>query len=75
MLKKLNTFLNIVIGLSLGSLIGYCVYTFNSHLKNPDIYATYSAPWYTGIIIYGMLTTALILISIAIKYAIKNRKE
>lgn len=43
--------LNIVIGVSVGCLIGrvlWIVVDYNSH---PDLYVSYSAPWYTQIIV------------------------
>lgn len=38
---------------------GYDFCTFKSH---PDIYAYYSAPWYTGALVYGVFCSAVIII-------------
>ena len=43
--------LNIVIGVSVGCLIGRVLWIIVDYNANPDLYATYSAPWYTQIIV------------------------
>lgn len=44
-------FLNIVIGVSVGCLIGRVLWIVFDYNARPDLYATYSAPWYTQIIV------------------------
>lgn len=43
--------LNIVIGVSAGCLIGRVLWITVDYNAHPDLYASYSAPWYTQIIV------------------------
>lgn len=43
--------LNIVIGASVGCLIGRVLWIVVDYNAHPDLYASYSAPWYTQIIV------------------------
>lgn len=43
--------LNIVIGASVGCLIGRVLWIIVDYNAHPDLYAAYSAPWYTQIIV------------------------
>ena len=64
MLRKLNCFLNIVIGSFIGVFIGFGIYKFWHFKTYPNLYAMQSAPWYTElelIIFVGNLDTGLVL--------------
>ena len=50
MLRKLNCFLNIVIGSSIGVFIGFGIYKFWHFKTYPNLYAIQSAPWYTELL-------------------------
>ena len=54
--------MNIVIGVSVGCLIGRVLWIVLDYNAHPDLYAAYSAPWYTQIIV------ALVLWGIAILF-------
>ena len=43
--------LNIVIGASVGCLIGRVLWIIVDYTTHPDLYASYPAPWYTQIIV------------------------
>lgn len=66
-LKKwlaVKSVLNIVIGASVGCLIGrvlWIVFDYNAHL---DLYAAYSAPWYTQIIVALVFWGIVILLEV-----------
>ena len=53
MLRKLNCFLNIVIGSFIGIFIGYGIYKFWHFKTYPNLYAMQSAPWYTELLLDG----------------------
>ena len=67
MLKKLNGVLNILIISLIGAFAGYAIYVCLDYRTHPKVYAMQSAPWYTGILYYGIYTLALLIIAIIIK--------
>ena len=70
MLRKLNCFLNIVIGSFIGVFIGFGIYKF-WHFKNyPNLYAMQSAPWYTELLLDGALVAVLVVVCIILKLII-----
>jgi len=73
MLKKVNSFLNIIIGAFIGVFIGHGIYIFLDYKTHPEIYAFYSAPWYTSILVYGVITVVVVFIATVIKLFIKKR--
>lgn len=73
MLKKVNNFLNIIIGAFVGVFIGHGVYVFWDYKTHPEIYVSYSAPWYTSILVYGIFTVVVVLIAFVIKWFIRKR--
>ena len=60
-LKKLNSILNIVIGLDIGAFIGYGICVFWDYKTHPDLYEIRSAPWYTSILIHGICAFAVLM--------------
>lgn len=71
MLKKLNGILNIVIGTCIGIYIGYGICVFLDYKTHPDLYIVRSAPWYTGILLYGIVTAVVLSVLILIKLIIR----
>lgn len=72
-MKKLNNLLNIIIGVFIGVFIGHGIYIFWDYKTHPEIYASYSAPWYTSILVYGVFTVVVVFIAAVIKLFIKKR--
>jgi len=73
MLRKINQMLNIIIGGASGTFLGYSIYMTINHCMHPERYIYYSAPWYTGIMVYGFLTIAVIIIAFSGKFIIKRK--
>ena len=73
MLKRINNILNIVIGANFGSFIGYAIYEFWDFKARPGLYAMLSAPWYAGVLIHGMVTAVVLIVSVIIKLTIRLR--
>lgn len=73
MLKKLNNILNVLIGASVGVFIGHSIYRYFDCRKYSDLYEIQSAPLYASIIVYGSVTTIVLLIVIILKYVIKRK--
>lgn len=71
-MKKLNNFLNILIGTFIGVFIGHGIYVYYDYKTHPDLYAMNSAPWYTSILVYGIFTLVVILVVIIAKILIKR---
>ena len=72
-MKKLNEVLNIIMGSFFGVFIGYSIYQYFDYKRNPGLYEIQSAPWYTGIKIYGLATLVILLIGIISKLLIKGK--
>ncbi len=73
MLKKLNLILNTIIGSFIGVLIGHGIYVLCDFKAHPDLYAMQSAPWYTSIIFYGIVTVVVLTVAIIIKLIIRKK--
>ena len=71
-MKKINNFLNILIGAFVGVFIGHGIYVYYNYKTHPDLYAMNSAPWYTSILVYGIFTLVVILVVIIVKILIKR---
>ena len=71
-MKKFIQILNIIMGSVVGLFIGYSVFISWNHKTNPELYAYYSAPWYTGIWIYGAFALAVLVVCIVIKAILKH---
>ena len=73
MLKKLNSFLNIIIGSFVGVFIGRGIYVFWDYKTHPGLYAMQSAPWYTSIVVNGIVTLILLAVVIIAKLIIRKK--
>ena len=73
MWNKLNTFLNCVMGAFAGVFLAESIYTYWDYKTHPEIYETTSAPWYTAVLLYGVITLAVILAALIIKLVIRKR--
>ena len=77
-MKKINIIINIFIAVLIGVIgvfIGHGVYTVWDFKTHPELYVVQSAPWYTSILIYGVLTIILLLICIVIKVIINHKSK
>ncbi len=71
--RKLNCFLNIVIGSFIGVFIGFGIYKFWHFKTYPNLYAMQSAPWYTELLLDGALVAVLVVVCIIIKLIIRKK--
>lgn len=72
-LKKLNRILNIVIGSFIGVFIGHGIFVYWDYKTHPDLYAMQSAPWYTSIFVYGVVTLILLVVLAIAKLIIRKK--
>ena len=71
--KRINTFLNCVIGAFTGVFIAESIFTYWDFKTHPKIYEVTSAPWYTSIILFGTITLAIILVALIVKFIIRKK--
>lgn len=71
--KRINTFLNCVIGAFVGVFIAESIFTYWDFNTHPKIYEVTSAPWYTSIILFGIITLAIILVALIVKFIIRKK--
>lgn len=73
-MKKLNTFLNILMGSFFGVFIGNLIANYKNYQQFSEIYdATNSAPWYYGSLSSLVLFIAVVFVSVVIKLIIRNK--
>ena len=72
MLQKVNRLLTILIYSLIGVYIGCCIYTYADYRARPGLYALYSAPWYTPILLCGACVLVLLVILLAAKLVIRH---
>ena len=75
MLRKLNCFLNIVIGSFIGVFIGFGIYKFWHFNTYPNLYAMQSAPWYTELLLGGALVAVVVVVCIILKLIIRKNSK
>ena len=71
MWNKINTFLNCLIGAFIGVFLARSVYTYWDYKTHPEIYAVSSPPWYTAILLFGVISGAIILGALIVKALIR----
>ena len=69
-MKRLQKFLIVIISLLLGACAFRSFAIYNDFTRHPELYATYSAPWYTSIIVTVVITLVLIAIITVIYFIV-----
>lgn len=75
MKKKINQVINTIMAACVGVFIGHGISLYLDYKNHPDLYMIQSAPWYTGILVYGMGTLAVLVICIGIKIVLKRKTD
>lgn len=73
MLKRISQLLNIIMGTFCGVFIGYGIYVYWHYRKYPGLYQTNSAPWYTGILLYGAILLIVLAVCLVLKWIVRKR--
>ena len=73
MWNKINTFLNCLIGAFIGVFLARSVYTYWDYKAHPEIYEVSSAPWYTIILLFGIVSGVIILAALIVKIMIREK--
>ena len=58
-----------------GAFVIYSVWKAVDFRMNPDKYAIYSAPWYTDIVIYGIIAGIIFIACFVIGIYVGHKKE
>lgn len=72
-MKKLCNLLKIAILCLIGVFLGSTIYTVLDYKARPGLYASYSAPWYTGILLGAGVTAALVLVLLVILVILRRK--
>jgi len=70
-MKRINQILTWVIYAFAAVFLINSIYDFWQYMANPAAYLFYSAPWYTGILVYGVLALGIILLCLLGKLVLK----
>ncbi len=73
MLKRINQLLNIIMYCFIGFFIGYGIYAFWDYKTHPGLYAMQSAPWYSSLLLYGILTLIVLAICLIAKLILRAK--
>ena len=74
-MRVLRDFLLILLGLTLGFVLGDGVHTYLDYLQRPMLYQLQSAPWYVSIIFTGLIGLALVVLELLALRAIRKRNR
>lgn len=74
-MKTLNHILNIVIGVSIGSFIGFVLYDIWKLIYHPEIYAAQALPFRTFILLRGIFPFIIVVVCLVIKVIIKRNRR
>lgn len=72
-MKKLYFILKLLLAADITAFTIYAVKTMIRYLTEPERYIYYSAPWYTGIEIYGIAALFLAIVLILLMYLIRRK--
>ena len=57
----------------IGAFLGSTIYTCWDYHAHPGLYALTSAPWYTSIVMHGILTAIAAAVLLAAMYMVKKK--
>lgn len=75
MWKKLDHLANIIMGSVVGVFLGYGGYSVWDYKAHPGLYAMQSAPWYTGVLVFGLFAGVVLLLGIFLKWMIRKSSK
>ena len=74
-MKPLQKFLSAFIFVQLGAFCGRALAVYIDYARHKEIYDTYSAPWYTRIIIAAILTAITVTITIIVYFIVRYKNQ
>lgn len=73
--KRIKWLLQVMMGSTVGLYLGYALWLWIDFQIRPEWYAMMSAPWYTGLLLYGLLAIAALLLELAIFLWIQKKER
>ncbi len=73
MTERINRILNIIMGSTVGVLLGHGIYVYWDYRTRPGLYEMQSAPWYTSVLVYGLAAACVLILCFIIKLYIRKR--
>lgn len=73
MLKKIKTFMQILIGSTFGVYLGTVIWEIVDHNRKAQLNIAMSAPWYTRIIVVSVFMGILLLIELIVFLCIRYK--
>lgn len=74
-MKKLYTFMRILVWSFIGVIIGSSIFQYYDYKTHPGLYAYQSAPWYLSIEIRGAFTAVIVLAILSAMWLMKKRMK
>ena len=74
-MRKLDLILNSVIWGFIRAWIGCSIYKYLDFCAHPDLYITWSAPWYTSIQIHAVVTLVIVIAAVIAKWVIHRKQQ
>lgn len=65
----------IIMGCFWGAFTGYVLFIYWNYQKNPDWSVMQSAPWYTRILLYGVITLAVLIVCFIMKRIMRQKSQ
>ena len=57
----------------IGLFLGEFIHTYYDYRAHPGLYETYSAPWYTGLLLHGFIYVILIAVMLLLRLIIRKK--
>ena len=73
--QKLYAVLKTVFWCVIGAFIGPMLYTCYDYHARPGLYALTSTPWYTSIVVHGILTLIVCAVLLAAMVVVKKKSK
>ena len=74
-MKRLNRLLTLVMAALVGAFLGHGLYLAWDFLTRPELYASWSAPWYTGLLVPGAVVLCALVLCGAGKWAVSHHQK
>ena len=72
-MEKLYRILKIFLWCAIGIFVGQSIYQCYDYYARPGLYASNSAPWYTSILLSGVVTLIIVLLTLLVMWMIQKK--
>ena len=74
-MKKLDQFLHTLFWVAPGMFAGFALYEYIDYKAHPGLYAMWSAPWYVGLLMPGIVCLCIMAAAWIIRRIIRRRLD